>query len=59
MAILLVKVLLSPYLMSAMNLLSGIAFKKQIRIDHNIGGLPKVFCRPAKISQVVINLVTK
>jgi signal transduction histidine kinase/tRNA A-37 threonylcarbamoyl transferase component Bud32 len=49
---------LNDEIMSAVSLLGGITIKKQVRIELNIDRLPKVFCRPAKIGQVVINLVT-
>jgi serine/threonine protein kinase len=49
---------LNDEIISALNLLSGVASRKRVRIDLKIDRLPKVLCCPAKIGLVVINLVT-
>ncbi len=43
---------------STINIIQGHAKKKQVRIRTNLGQLPQVRCHPAKINQVVMNLLS-
>jgi len=43
---------------STVNIVRGLAKKKQITLDLELAPLPHVHCYPAKINQVVMNLVT-
>jgi signal transduction histidine kinase len=43
---------------STVNIVRGLAKKKQITLDLELAPLPDVHCYPAKINQVVMNLVT-
>jgi PAS domain S-box-containing protein len=43
---------------STVNIVRGLAKKKQITLDLELGKIPQVACYPAKINQVVMNLVT-
>ena len=42
---------------STVNIIAGHAKKKQVRVDLDLGELPPVLCFPAKINQVIMNLV--
>ncbi len=42
---------------STMNIIVGHARKKQVRLATELGTLPRVPCYPAKINQVILNLV--
>jgi PAS domain S-box-containing protein len=42
---------------STVNIIRGRAKKKQIQLDMDLGPLPKITCYPAKINQVVMNLL--
>jgi two-component system, NtrC family, sensor kinase len=42
---------------STVNIVRGTARKKQVRIDMELAALPPVVCYPAKINQVVMNLL--
>src|SRR5262249_43736203 len=50
---------LNHEILSATSLLHGIEVKKGVRIDLHFDHLPKVYCCPAKICQVVLILVTQ
>ena len=43
---------------STVNIVRGLAKKKQVTLDLELGAIPPVACYPAKINQVVMNLVT-
>ena len=43
---------------STVNIVRGVAKRKQVTIDLDLKPLPHVSCYPAKINQVVMNLVT-
>ncbi|HEX8203719.1 MAG TPA: ATP-binding protein [Isosphaeraceae bacterium] len=43
---------------STLTLLQGEATKQQVALETDLGALPPVCCYPAKINQVVLNLVT-
>ena len=43
---------------STINIIRGHAKKKQVQIETDLGRLPSVRCYPAKINQVVMNLLT-
>jgi signal transduction histidine kinase len=43
---------------STVNIVRGLAKKKQITLELELGAVPQVACYPAKINQVVMNLVT-
>lgn len=43
---------------STVNIILGRAKKKQVRIELKLGSLPPVQCHPAKINQVVMNLLS-
>jgi signal transduction histidine kinase len=43
---------------STVNIVRGLAKKKQIALELELGPIPQVACYPAKINQVVMNLVT-
>jgi len=43
---------------STINIISGHAKKKQIQIDTDLGVLPAVTCYPAKVNQVIMNLLS-
>ncbi len=42
---------------STVNIIRGRAKKKQIQLEMDLGPLPKITCYPAKINQVVMNLL--
>ena len=43
---------------STINIVRGLARKKQVTLDLDLKPMPQVACYPAKINQVVMNLVT-
>ncbi|MEA2711706.1 MAG: two-component system, NtrC family, sensor kinase [Phycisphaerales bacterium] len=43
---------------STINIVRGVAKRKQVTVDLELAPLPSVQCYPAKINQVVMNLVT-
>jgi two-component system NtrC family sensor kinase len=43
---------------STINIVRGLAKKKQVTLDLELAALPRMRCYPAKINQVVMNLVT-
>ncbi len=49
---------LNPGIESTVNIITGLAKKKQIEIELDFAPLPRVNCFPAKINQVVMNLVS-
>ncbi|ODT97676.1 MAG: hypothetical protein ABS79_07160 [Planctomycetes bacterium SCN 63-9] len=49
---------LNPGIESSANMVKGYARKKEVTINLELGELPAVLCRAAKIHQVVVNLLT-
>ena len=49
---------LNPGIESSINMVKGYARKKGVRIAMNLGAMPPVRCRAARIHQVVVNLLT-
>jgi PAS domain S-box-containing protein len=49
---------LNPGIESSINMVKGYARKKGVRIVMDLGALPSVRCRAARIHQVVLNLLT-
>lgn len=49
---------LNPGIESSVNMVKGYARKKGVRIVMDLGELPPVRCRAAKIHQVIVNLLT-
>ncbi|MDB5354587.1 MAG: Histidine kinase [Phycisphaerales bacterium] len=43
---------------STVNIILGYAKRKQVRIETDLAPLPRVACYPAKVNQVVMNLLT-
>ena len=43
---------------STVNIIQGAAKRKQMRIEMDLGDLPPVTCYPAKVNQVVMNLLS-
>src|SRR5207302_9951507 len=43
---------------STLNIVRGVAKKKQVALEMELSAIPPVACHPAKINQVVMNLVT-
>jgi PAS domain S-box-containing protein len=48
---------LNPGVTSTVNIIRGRAVKKNVRLELDLGPLPPVTCYPAKVNQVVLNLV--
>jgi two-component system NtrC family sensor kinase len=42
---------------STVNIIRGRARKKQVSVETHFGDIPKVICYPAKINQVIMNLI--
>ncbi len=49
---------LNPGIESSINMVKGYARKKGVRITMDLGAMPPVRCRAARIHQVVVNLLT-
>ena len=49
---------LNPGIESTINMIKGNACKKGVRIVMDLGALPAIRCRSARIQQVIINLLT-
>ena len=49
---------LNAGIQSTVNIVLGKAKKKRVQIDMELGNLPQVACFPAKVNQVVMNLVS-
>jgi PAS domain S-box-containing protein len=49
---------LNAGIQSTVNIVLGKAKKKRVQVEMELGGLPMVCCYPAKINQVVMNLVS-
>jgi PAS domain S-box-containing protein len=49
---------LNPGIESTINIIKGYARKKGVRIVMNLGALPTIRCRSARIHQVIVNLLT-
>jgi PAS domain S-box-containing protein len=49
---------LNPGIESSINMVKGYARKKGVRIGMELGAMPPVRCRAARIHQVVVNLLT-
>ena len=49
---------LNPGIESAINITKGYARKKGVRIVMDLGALPTIRCRAARIHQVIVNLLT-
>jgi PAS domain S-box-containing protein len=49
---------LNPGIESSVNMVKGYARKKEVTIHLDLGAMPPVLCRAAKIHQVVVNLLT-
>lgn len=49
---------LNPGIESSVNMVKGNARKKEVSINLDLGALPAILCRGAKIHQVVVNLLT-
>jgi len=49
---------LNPGIESTINIIKGYARKKGVRIVMDLGALPAIRCRSARIHQVVVNLLT-
>jgi two-component system NtrC family sensor kinase len=49
---------LNPGIESSINMVKGYARKKGVRIAMELGALPTIRCRAARIHQVVVNLLT-
>ena len=49
---------LNPGIESTINIIKGNACKKGVRIVMDLGALPAIRCRSARIQQVIINLLT-
>jgi len=49
---------LNPGIESSINMVKGYARKKGVRIVMDLGALPTIRCRAARIHQVVVNLLT-
>src|SRR5205823_11986017 len=43
---------------STLNIIAGLAKKKRVTIQQELNGIPRVTCHPAKINQVVMNLLS-
>jgi PAS domain S-box-containing protein len=48
---------LNPGIASTLNIVRGRALKKNVQVEADLAPLPRVICYPAKINQVVLNLV--
>jgi PAS domain S-box-containing protein len=49
---------LNPGIESSINMVKGYARKKGVRINMNLGAMPPIRCRAARIHQVIVNLLT-
>ncbi len=49
---------LNPGIESTINIIKGYARKRGVRIVMDLGALPTIRCRAAKIHQVIVNLLT-
>jgi len=49
---------LNPGIESSINIIKGYARKKGVRIVMDLGALPTIRCRAARIHQVIVNLLT-
>ncbi|MDB5299268.1 MAG: domain S-box [Phycisphaerales bacterium] len=49
---------LNQGIQSTVNIILGYAKRKQVRIETDLAPLPRVACYPAKVNQVVMNLLT-
>jgi signal transduction histidine kinase len=49
---------LNPGIESSINIIKGYARKKGVQIKMNLGALPVIRCRAARIHQVIVNLLT-
>jgi PAS domain S-box-containing protein len=49
---------LNPGIESSANMVKGYARKKEVSLQLDLGDLPMILCRGAKIHQVVVNLLT-
>jgi two-component system, NtrC family, sensor kinase len=48
---------LNPGIESSVNIVGGLARKKEIQLISDLGGLPTIRCRAARVHQVVLNLL--
>lgn len=49
---------LNPGIESSVNMVKGYARKKEVQLHLDLGAIPLILCRGAKIHQVVVNLLT-
>ena len=49
---------LNPGIESSINMVKGYARKRGVRIVMDLGALPTIRCRAARIHQVIVNLLT-
>ncbi|WP_165221328.1 sensor histidine kinase [Aquisphaera insulae] len=49
---------LNPGIESSINIIKGYARKKGVKVSMNLGALPVIRCRAARIHQVIVNLLT-
>ncbi len=49
---------LNPGIESTVNIVLGYAKKKRVQVDLELARLPVIACQPAKVNQVLMNLVT-